>query len=117
MSAAPAQPNVPFIGPDTSVATADIAESLNKRPQFDIDMSFAPGDGATSLKAALSEALSKAPPSGMSGNYRLRGTVTVQNTDTGEARVTVNWLVARADGREIGSVNQMSDTSPSGIAA
>ncbi|MES1990701.1 MAG: hypothetical protein V4441_07100 [Pseudomonadota bacterium] len=114
---APVLPDVPSIGPDETVASASIAESLNKHPQFDIDMSFAPGDGATSLKAALSAALAKAPPSGMSGKYRLRGTVAVANTDTGKARVTINWLVARADGRVIGSVDQQSDTHPSDIAA
>jgi len=112
-----AQPDVPFMAPDEAVATESIAESLNKRPQFAIEMGFAPGDGASALKAALSEALARVPPSGLSGTYRLRGTVTVANTDTGATQVMINWLVARADGIEIGSVQQQSETNPSEIAA
>ncbi|MGV8998197.1 MAG: hypothetical protein ACOH12_14750 [Parvibaculaceae bacterium] len=117
LSQAPAQSAVPFMGPDETVASASIAESLNTHPRFAIEMGFAPGDGATSLKAALAKALDDVPPSGQSGQYRLRGTVTVENTDTGDIRVRINWLLTRADGKEIGSVEQQSDTNPSDIAA
>lgn len=110
-------PEVTSLGPDETVATASIAAVLSKRPEFEIEMSFAPGDGADALKAALTEALDKAAPAGQSGNYKLRGTVTVENTGSGEARVTINWKVARADGVEIGAVQQLSDTWPSEIAA
>ncbi|MDO8288714.1 MAG: hypothetical protein Q7T44_05800 [Parvibaculum sp.] len=114
---ASAKSEVPSLEPDETVATASIAAVLSKRPKFEIDMSFAPGDGADALKAALTEALDRAAPAGQSGNYKLRGIVTVENTGSGEARVTINWKVARADGVEIGAVQQLSDTWPSEIAA
>lgn len=108
---------VPSLGPDVTIAKDSIANALSIRPQFDIHMGYAPGDGATALTSALKEALSETAPKGIAGRYRIDGHVDISSTETGETGVALTWAVMRADGAPMGEVTQTTTTSPSNIAS
>jgi hypothetical protein len=70
----------------------------------------APGDGDRALTRAMGAALQRteltvAAP-GAKGDYVLTGTVAVSPPDGQRQRVKVLWILARADGSEIGRINQ-----------
>ena len=108
---------VPSLGLDDQVATDSIAKALDTRPQFDIRMGFAPGDGTTALSAALKEALNQTAPKGIPGRFIIRGRVEISSTETGDTDVALTWAVRRADGAAMGEVTQTTTTSPSKIAS
>ena len=108
---------VPSLGPDETVARDSIANVLSIRPQFDIHMGYAPGDGATALTSALKEALNETAPEGIAGRYRIDGHVDISSTETGDTGVALTWAVMRGDGAPMGEVTQTTTTSPSNIAS
>lgn len=108
---------VPALGPDEKVATESINRALAARPQFDIKMGFAPGDGATALSTALQKALTEAAPKGIAGRFRIDGHVDISSTETGDTDVALTWAIRRADGALMGEVTQTTTTSPSKIAS
>lgn len=108
--------SVPSLGPDDDVATASIAKALAVKPDFDVIMGFAPGDGAQALRTAMRKALAKSAPPGHAGHFYVRGEVTLSSTGTGDTDIAINWQVARADGALIGTITQTSVVSPSKIA-
>jgi len=108
---------VPSLGPDEKVATNSIANALAIRPQFDIHMGFAPGDGAAALTTALKDALKETAPKGIAGRYRIDGHVDISSTETGDTGIALTWAVKRADGAPMGEVTQTTTTSPSKIAS
>lgn len=108
---------VPSLGPDEKVARDSIAKALSIRPQFDIHMGYAPGDGAAALAAALKEALNETAPKGIAGRYRIDGHVDISSTETGDTGVALTWAVKRDDGAPMGEVTQTTTTSPSKIAS
>lgn len=108
--------NVPSLGPDEDVATASIAKALAAKPDFDVTMGFAPGDGAQALSIAMRKALAQTAPSGHAGHFHVRGEVTLSSTDTSDTAIAIKWQVARADGTLIGTITQTSAVSPSKIA-
>ena len=83
---------VPSLGPDETVARDSIANALSIRPQFDIHMGYAPGDGAAALAKALKEALKGTAPKGIAGRYRIDGHVDISSTETGDTGVALTWL-------------------------
>lgn len=108
---------VPALGPDDRVASASIAQALAVKPEFDIRMGFAPGDGATALSTALADALKEAAPEGIAGRFLVQGQVAISSTDTGDTGIALTWAVQRADGAPMGEVTQTTTTSPSKIAS
>lgn len=117
---APATPKapdpVPSMGLDEAVATEIITASLATRPTFEIDVGFAPGDGAEALKTAMTQKLAQTAPAGFTGHYRLRGDVTIAGLNTGKAQVTIGWRLMRPNGLVIGEVRQSGEAVPSEIA-
>lgn len=109
--------DVPSVGPDEKVASASITKALAMRPQFDITMGFAPGDGATALSAALRQALNEAAPKGITDRFIVQGRVKISSTETGDTDVALTWAIRRADGALMGEVTQTTTTSPSKIAS
>jgi hypothetical protein len=105
-----------MFGPDERIATTSLAAIMATHPDFDIVMGFAPGDGATALKAAMEDALMKAVPPGTFGHYRLAGHVELSTLDTGDTGITIEWRLATAKGQWLGSVTQKGATAPSRIA-
>ncbi len=108
--------SVPSLGPDEDVATASIAKALAVKPDFDVSMGFAPGDGAEALSTAMRKALIRSAPPGHAGHFHVRGEVTLSSTDTGDTGISIDWQVAHADGALIGTITQTSAVSPSKIA-
>lgn len=71
----------------------------------------APGDGGTALKRAMMAALGRAPDLVITekdtpGTLLVACRVTVAPPVKGQQQVTVSWSLARADGTEIGRVDQ-----------
>jgi hypothetical protein len=110
-------PDIASLGPDDLVATASIAASIAAHPDFDIEMGFAPGDGAEALKTAMTEALARALPGGMKGRYRLRGDVAIATLETGDTRVSITWRLTGLNGALIGEVRQTGSASAWDIAS
>lgn len=104
------------MGLDEEVATEIITASLATRPTFEIDMGFAPGDGAEALKAAMTQTLAQTAPAGFAGHYRLRGDVAISGLNTGKAQVTIDWRLMRLNGLVIGEVRQSGEALSSEIA-
>lgn len=108
--------SVPSLGPDDDVATASIAKVLAVKPDFDVTIGFAPGDGAQALSTAMQKALARSAPPGHAGHFHIRGEVTLSSTDKGDIGIAITWQVARADGAPIGTITQTSIVAPSKIA-
>ena len=71
----------------------------------------APGDGVASLTVALRQALAGAGVAVLGAEdaataYRLTGKISLLPAGPGHEEVQVSWLVAAADGRELGVVAQ-----------
>jgi hypothetical protein len=106
----------PF-GPDEKVAAASIATIAAARPTFDINFGPAPGNGAEALKAALESELAKMPPIGNASHYTLHGDVAISAHSDGDVGLIINWALASADGRGIGTVTQSRTIAPSRIVS
>jgi len=114
---------VPYAGVDDTLEAGDETGSIDASAAFpaaplsgfEITMGPAPGDGADALKAALADALRKAPLPG--GHYLLHGEVAVSNAPTGDMAVSIRWFVRTPAGRLIGTVTQEQAVGPSRIAS
>lgn len=108
---------VPSWGPDDDVATASIAASLSRQGRIKVEVGFAPGDGQTALREALTEALAARAPAGARLDMEVLGNISISTLETHETEVTLEWRVTRPDGSLLGAVTQTGATSPDRIAA
>jgi hypothetical protein len=73
----------------------------------------APGDGNRSLDRAIRNALASegmvVQEGGAEGEFALSGRVTVTALPPRRERVEITWIVARADGTELGKVSQLNE--------
>ncbi len=107
---------VPSWGPDDDVATASITASLARQGRIKVEVGFAPGDGQTALRDALSEALAARAPAGARLDMEVLGNISISTSETHETEVTLEWRVTRPDGSLIGSITQQAATSPDRVA-
>ena len=106
-----ATPAAPSTGssPTTTVATGSIAASSS--PNVIVpSVTGAPGDGPTSLAAALRQELSRngVKPATSAGTrtYRVEGRVALGATNAGQQPIKIDWVVKDPKGRRLGTVSQ-----------
>ena len=79
----------------------------------------APGDGSTSLTAAIQRELSSkgvpSPTRPTAGAYRVEGTVTVGQAKDGKQPIQIEWMVRDPQGKKLGTVSQ-KQRDPGGLA-
>lgn len=79
----------------------------------------APGDGSTSLRAALKNELSRngvgVSDQNVAGAYRVEGRVRVGQATTDKQPIQIDWVVKDPAGKSVGTVSQKNDIPPGSL--
>jgi hypothetical protein len=99
---------------DAASRQMDVGALVSRLPTVRMrGVSGAPGDGNRSLDRAIRDALAKegvlVQEGAADGEFALAGRVEVVALPRRQQRVEITWIVARADGTELGKVSQLNE--------
>lgn len=99
---------------DAASRQMDVSALVSRLPTVRMTgVNGAPGDGNRSLDRAIRDALAKegvlVQEGAADGEFALAGQVNVVALPRRQERVEITWIVARADGTELGKVSQLNE--------